>query len=531
MTEFNRNSFKEDDNNTLVSLVISVYVILVGVGLPLFVRDKYFDILIAKYYYYCACTITMFIILVVCLFIQCKNKDVFSKKRLTKSIFEKMTFTDYSVLVFYLISVISTITSDYMYESFWGNEGRFTGLFLITWYVLSYFCISRFWKISIRSIDFMIVSGIMVCIFGITDYFKLDVFNFKAPMVENQRNIFTSTIGNINTYTAYVGIIVALSVVLFSTAKELKKILFYFTSMVISFCALIMGVSDNAYLSLGALFAFLPIYLFKDSEGIKRYLAVLATFFSVIQGVGWINKYFGAYVIGIDSSFKLIIEFKRLEFLVIGLWIVVLGWYLIDYKRNIRCIAYNNKTRYLWLLFLLLAFSSIVYVLFDCNVMGNADRYGSLSSYLVFNDEWGTHRGFIWRNAMESYLNLPWWKKLVGYGPETFGILLLQKTTRNPYNELFDSAHNEYLHLLITVGFAGVISYLSFILGIIKRGIQFHINDPYVMAILFGIICYSFQAFVNLNLPIVAPVFWVLLGMASAKKTEKTDLLEDLKLG
>lgn len=523
MAEVNRNSFKEGDNNKLVSLVISAYVILVGVGLPLFVRDKYFDILVAKYYYYCACTIAMIIILVGCLFIQRKNIIFSSRKRLAKSIFEKMTFADCSVLVFYLVSILSTITSDYVYESFWGNEGRFTGLFLITWYVLSYFCISRFWKNSTISINLIIVSGIMVSIFGITDYFNLDIFNFKAPMVENQRNIFTSTIGNINTYTAYVGIIVALSVVLFSTAKELKKILFYFVSMVISFCALIMGVSDNAYLSLGALFAFLPIYLFKDSEGIKRYLAVLATFFSVIQGVGWINKYFGAHVIGIDSSFKLIIEFKRLDFLVIGLWIIVLVWYLIDYKRNIRCIAYNYKIRSFWLLFLLLAFSSIVYALYDCNVIGNADRYGSLESYLLFNDDWGTHRGFIWRNAMESYFNLPWWKKLVGYGPETFGILMLQKTARNPYNEIFDSAHNEYLHLLITVGFVGLLSYLSFMIGIIKRGIQLHNDNPYVMAIIFGIICYSIQAFVNLNLPIVTPVFWVLLGIVSAKKTEKTD--------
>ncbi len=520
MTDFKINISKEEENNEFISIILNIYIILIGVGLPLVFKDKYFDILIIKYYYYCGCTIAMLVMIICYFLIKCIKKENLPVKILFKNILKKLTWADYSILVFYAVAILSTITSDYLYEAFWGNEGRYTGLFLITWYVLSYFCISRFWKFRVRYIDMMISSGIVVCIFGITDYFKLDILKFKAPMIESQRNIFTSTIGNINTYTAYVGIIVAISVVLFSTAKELKKVLFYFISMVISLFALIMGVSDNAYLSLGALFALLPLYLFKDNQGIKRYLIVLATFFSVIQVIAWINKCFGNHVIGIDSSFNLIIGLKVFAFFAVGLWIFVLVWYLVDYHKNKKYVAYSNTLRYFWLLLLLLAFSGIIYVLFDCNVMGNADKYGSLKSYFLFNDDWGTHRGFIWRNAMECYLNLSWWKKLVGYGPETFGILMLQKTANNPYNEVFDSAHNEYLHLLTTVGIIGVLTYLSFVVGIVKRGIRLHISNPYIMAVLFGIVCYSIQAFVNLNLPIVTPVFWVLLGVASAKKIE-----------
>ncbi|WP_394523290.1 O-antigen ligase family protein [Lacrimispora sp. JR3] len=508
---------KEVSKNRFLSVLMCFYVILIGVGLPLVFRDKYFDILIVKYYYYCASTISILVITFVYFIYKLYKKDILIQKSLIKNIINNLTIADISVIVFYMVALISTFTSDYLYESFWGNEGRYTGLFLITWYVLSYFCVSRFWKFQPKYIDILIGTGILVCVFGITDYFQLDILKFKAPMLESQKDIFTSTIGNINTYTAYVGIIAAISAVLFSTAKEFRKMLFYFVSMIISFFALIMGVSDNAYLSLGALFAFLPLYLFKDNKGTRRYLTVLASFFSVIQVVGWINKYFAANVIGIDSSFKLIVGIKGFVFLPLVLWIVVLVWYLVDfYKRN-NYILYSNRPRYAWMFFLVLAFLGIIYALFDCNIMGNANKYGSLSSYLLFNDDWGTHRGYIWRNAIECYLNLSWWKRLVGYGPETFGILMLQKTTNNPYNEIFDSAHNEYLHLLITVGIVGMLSYLSFIVGVVKRGIRLYINDSYVMAVIFGIVCYSVQAFVNLNLPIVTPVFWILLGIVSAK--------------
>jgi hypothetical protein len=520
MAEFKENPNVEDKKKGFINFIIGVYVILIGVGLPLVFKNKYFDILTTKYYFYCICTISMLFIMFLYFVISWYKKKILISKSIIDIILSKLTWADCFVILFYVIALTSTITSDYVYESFWGNEGRFTGLFLMTGYVFSYFCISRLWKCNIRHIDLIVVSGILVSLFGITDYFNLDILKFKESIIDNQRDIFTSTIGNINTYTAYVGIIVAISTVLFSTAKELRKVIFYYICMLVSFFAIIMGVSDNAYLSLGALFAFLPLYLFKDSFGVKRYLAVLATFFSVIQVIGYINKYYSNNVIGIDSSFKLIINIKAFAIIAILLWIIVIVWTLIDFRKGEKNVTYSNKLRNIWNIMLVLIFSSVLYAIYDCNIAGNTGRYGSISSYLLFDDDWGTHRGFIWRNAMECYLNLSWWKKLVGFGPETFGILMLQKTANNAYNEVFDSAHNEYLHLLTTVGLLGMLSYIAFIIGVIARSVRIHTNKPYLMAVLFGVICYSVQAFVNLNLPIVTPVFWILLSIASAKSWE-----------
>lgn len=520
MTEFKKTE-NGDERNIFVNKLVGIYIILVCVGVPLVFHNKYFDILTTKYYYYCACTIIMIVILLFYFVINWHKKDRIFIKDILRQIILKLTFTDYLIILFYAVAILSTITSDYLYESFWGNEGRLTGLFLMTWYVLSYFCISKFWNFDIKYIDIIVLSGVVVCIFGITDYFNLDLLKFKAEVIDSQKYIFTSTIGNINTYTAYVGIIVAISTVLFTSVKKLYKILFYYICMVIGFIALLMGVSDNAFLSLGTLFAFLPLYLFRDKNGIKRYIIVIATFFSVIQFIGWINEEFGNLVLGIDSSFNILIGIKGFAFLTIILWFIVLLMYFIDFIKKKELILYGNTLRSLWLAMLFIIFILILYALYDCNKGGNVEKYGKLSTYLLFNDEWGTHRGYIWRNAMECYFNLSWWKKLVGFGPETFGILMLQKTANNPYKEVFDSAHNEYLHLLTTVGILGLISYVGFISGVIVRGIKYHINKPYVVAVLFGILCYSVQAFVNLNLPIVTPVFWVLLGMASAKRIKK----------
>ena len=214
---------KEDGDDNFLTLLTGIYVVLVGVGLPLVVKNKYFDILATKYYYYCACSITMFCIMAVYFIIHYNKMHISIDGGLKKKILAKLSLTDYFVILFYIIAILSTISSDYVYESFWGNEGRFTGLFLITLYVLSFFFVSKFLDFKAKYIDLIVASGIIVCLLGITDYFNLDILKFKAPMLAEQKDYFTSTIGNINTYTSYVGIIVVISAVLFATSIKIKK--------------------------------------------------------------------------------------------------------------------------------------------------------------------------------------------------------------------------------------------------------------------------------------------------------------------
>lgn len=506
------------ENKSFLSVLLGVYVVSIALGLPLVFRDHYFDILIFKYYYYCFCTIVM-LVLVLAYFATVKAKDILSSKSVCniRTIIRKLTFLDRCILIYWFIAVVSTVSSDYLYEAFWGNEGRFTGLFLITLYMLSYFCVSRFFIYKNWYLDLFLLAGVLVCLFGITDYFNMDILNFKVGMVPEQKDIFTSTIGNINTYTSYVGILTAISAVLFAKEERMKHKIFYYTCMIVSFFAIIMGVSDNAYLSLMALFGLLPLYLFNNRRGIQRYLIILATLLTVIQCICWINNKFNDTVIGIDSAFKVVISFKYLTFTLILLWIAILIWIIITTRTNTATKNFGSIIKFIWLAILGLGALVVTYILYDCNIAGNADKYSEFSNYFLFNDEWGTNRGYIWRNAIECYNKLSVWKKLIGYGPETFGILILRATANNKYHQLFDSAHNEYLHTLITVGVFGLTAYIVTILAFIKNSLKNIYRNYYLIAIAFGVICYSAQATVNLSLPIVSPLLWLFLGIGSTK--------------
>ncbi len=117
-------------NWTWPSVILGLFVAAVLIGLPIVYDNYYFNILDTKYYYYCGCVITMLVLLAVYAFFTAKPKTVLGSYK-GKRLFELFGITDLAVLAFALVGMISTLTSPYRYEAFWGNEGRFSGLFLI----------------------------------------------------------------------------------------------------------------------------------------------------------------------------------------------------------------------------------------------------------------------------------------------------------------------------------------------------------------------------------------------------------------
>lgn len=503
-----------NNKKTLENSIVDLFVVMVFCLFPLVVDNKYFNILPTKYYFYVGAVVLLAIPLLVVGLLDQKKIVRYIQGFSWRGFCKTKSVTDWALILFVLVAAVSTCISEYVSESFWGNEGRLTGLFLLSLYAVVYFCVTRFGKMKRWHLDILLIFGMLVCIFGITDYFDLDILKFKINISPEQYYMFTSTIGNINSYTVLVAMYTAVSAVLYATEKNIKKQIFYYLCTVVSLFAVIMGISDNAILSLGALYALLPFYLFGSDNGVRKYLVLLAGFFTVLKCISWINLLMGDQLYGIKSTFNILIEFNGLIWIVLGLWLIIGFWYLFMYmKKKETCIIKGKGLRYLWFGFLATIFIAVLYLFYDVNINGNIDKYGMLNNYLLFSDSWGTNRGYIWRNAIECFMEFPPIKKIFGYGPETFGIVLLEKTRSNMYRETYDAAHNEYLQYLITVGVAGLTAYMVHLISFIRYGIKNISKSPYIVACLFAVVCYSVQAFVNISIPIASPIMFLLLAL------------------
>ena len=159
------------------------------------------------------------------------------------------------------------------------------------------------------------------------------------------------------------------------------------------------------------------------------------------------------------------------------------------------------------------------YIMYDVNLGGNIQRYGALADYLEFNGSWGTNRGYVWQATWKAFGDLPFIKKLVGYGPDTFRMFALDFF----YDELaaatgqrFDNAHNEYLQYLVTIGWLGLLSYLLFLVSMGLQMVRGMVRNPCAAGLFVAVLCYLAQAVVNINLPIVTPMVWLLLSCGGA---------------
>lgn len=516
----NKSSFQEN-----AALIMGIFALVVLCVFPLVFHNYYFDILETKYQFYCAAAITMIVAMGAYglgsgkLFNALKSSNI-------KEICKALSFVDWAMLAFWFSNVLSWVFCfEWRWEAFWGTSGRYNGVFLMTIYMVVYFLVTRFFRFRQWYLDAFLAVGILVCLFGITDYFQMDILGFKVRMMDAQKSIYTSTLGNINTYTVYVGAVMVISMILFAQEKNQKRMLWYYCVMVISSFALIMGTSDNAYLTLAALFGLSPLYLFKTKKGVGRYLVSIATFFTVIQCIDWINAAYADTVWGIDSAFSLIAGMSFLPFLVIALWVLAGVFLAVIWKRGKDNTSeeMGKWLRYVWIGVIAVVLAAVVYVFVDANLAGNAERYGSISSYVVFNDDWGSARGYVWRRSIDLYttkFNLL--QQIFGYGSDTFKLLMqyyFDGRTSGDMIIIYDSAHNEYLHYLVTIGIVGAVSYILFMGSAVIRMVKTMKDRPEVVAVMFAIAAYMVQATVNINLPIAMPVILQLLAMGVSRRS------------
>lgn len=482
--------------------VVDIFVVLVLTGQMLVYDDFYFNIIETKYHYFCACVIGMLMLFALYGFF--RFSEAIRKKAALwppkawlcgRKLREVFSSTDALVILFTVIVIISTALSPSPLEAFWGNKGRHTGAFFLLLCTAVYFCISRCYRVKWWHMEMFLMAGMIMCLFGITDYFGMDLLHFKAEIDNGQYTMFTSFIGNVNTYTACVAMVMGMAGVLFAVCKNPVGILWYGACVTVAFVAIITGQSDNAYLALGAFFGFLPLYLFRSRRGFRRYVILAALFVSSMQYVAWTQAAYAGTVVPLSGMFGALTGCAGLKKLTVYLWLAVACLYAAElavylWKRWGKAAASHRVSAdvgtshasgrdggqkpagvgtfhasgrdggqkpaddgtasasslygsrkpvwyrcFVWGWWLLIAAAAVLiaYAVYDATIAGNGERYGVFRTYLEFNDKWGTSRGYIWRIAVEDYRKFPLAQKIFGYGPDTFGIVTLLNNKSEMY--------------------------------------------------------------------------------------------------
>ena len=142
--------------------------------------------------------------------------------------------------------------------------------------------------------------------------------------------------------------------------------------------------------------------------------------------------------------------------------------------------------------------------------------FGELHSILhgVVLDHFGSNRIHIWKDT----LNVAADNLFIGVGPDSLMHHLDIRFSR--YSEALeqliqsgvDNAHNEYLQLLVSFGLFGFIPFALLMLITLCRAIPQSRSEPCAL-LLPSMLCYMIQAFFNIGLCVIFPLFMILWAL------------------
>ena len=130
-------------------------------------------------------------------------------------------------------------------------------------------------------------------------------------------------------------------------------------------------------------------------------------------------------------------------------------------------------------------------------------------------DEFGSHRGQIWKRCWELFKQQPW----LGGGPGTGALrfdIQWYSDVRQAASSV-DNAHNVYLGYLVDIGVFGAAAYVAAVGLSLITWIKRRRKDALYPAVGAAFFAYAIQDFFGLGLILTEPMFWLIWGLLESR--------------
>lgn len=477
---------------------------------PIFMTDKLFNVRKDRLHYFVITTLVL-LFFILATYICGIDSDRRPKK------LAKLSVADISMLAFLVICTLSAIFSKYGIEAVTGSAGRDSGLILMAVYVLCFFLISRYLNCKTFLFNIFIITASLVNLLAVLNEFYVDPFGIFTLIKEEQQNTFITTIGNKNLFSSFVCVILPVIVILLIKSKDSASTAFYSIACGIAFMGLLVADSDSGYFGLGAFMLILLIYACGSAKRMFRYSLSVFSMLLSCKVLRLISMIFVDKMKELDSIPMTLIFDNKVYILIAASAAVTIGFCLLSHKFGD---THSPKwVRVIAIALVVACFLAVLLPFIYFTFIDTTTELGGLTKYLRLDDKWGTHRGYAWIRSVILFKNNGIKNMLIGCGPDTFGQIMKENYRDDMierHGSVFDSAHNEYLNYLVTVGILGLAAYVTAIASILIRGAKHCRKSVPLLVIIFVIISYCAQALFNLAQPITTPFLFLFLAMGES---------------
>lgn len=519
----------EDIISILIDVVVSIYMFLIIIELPLYFENGYEHIGSDKSYIFrqISFKIGIFAYVLLLMYIVAriveKRHDIIGLSKLKKLSPKNLSLTDMFVLIYAVGVIVSYICSAYKDEALIGaykwNMGTLSQLTLVS----VYFFISRFWKKHawIPALALPVSGGIFLL--GYINRFGIFPIDMKLYSPE-----FISTIGNINWYCGYVVTVLFAGIALWWLSGPLKKWqnIFLAVYTAAGFATLVTQGSDSGLFTL-ALILIVMFCLSSHRENMLKFGEIICILSVVCILTGFIGKY-----TPLKEAFEQnIVEYPLVKAMTGSLMTVIMTIVSFAFLAIIVLCGENKcfNAFFKWVRIAVCCAALIGIIGTIAFIAVNTAKGGSLTegmgsfaeSILYFTIDWGSGRGASFRAAVWSFAEQDFLHKLVGIGPDCMSAYVYgdgSERVLSVVTEKFGSlrltnAHSEWLTILINQGIIGFTSFAGMICSAVYRFIKKRDVNVIVAACGMGVLAYTLNNIFSFQTSVNTPTMFILLGV------------------
>lgn len=515
-----KNNSLEDLNDgsyNILRIFTQFYVAALLVVFPLYMEKKYLNMGDAKYHFFLAVSIVMLAFLLVFWVQRIFFNDKLDWRKYLRDVPRKLSATDWCVVTFGFVSVISCIFAHNMKYAVWGFPGWNMGVISQLIFVLIFLFVSRYFKWDTRIIEAAIVVGGIVYFIAVLQRFDLDIFGLY--MNKNSEGIyvklddmyiekFVSTLGQTSWYSSYAVLILPFGMYWYRVTKKMVTRCLTGVFIVLGAASLCTVNSDSAYIAIAVIMLVFFCYSFDSNEHMARFLEIVIMFFATFKLIGFLQECFPDRMIHLVSGDEKLTRFVNHSAAMLVILLLIIAIYIalrLEMKRS-KAIAGFDLRRFeiigeisVWVFIIAIwAVALLMILTTKRNLPESLARLYDVG-FLNFDINWGNYRGFNWRMAVGAYEMAGIKDKIIGVGPDSFA-WSMNAYFKDEVAEFWHGlqlacAHNEWLNMLVTEGVLGLISYLGiFVSSAYRLGKNVEKNAiaiPCLAAVL-AYVCYNF---------------------------------------
>ena len=407
---------------------------------------------------------------------------------------------------FVIACVLSCALTGFEEATLTGSEGRYCGLYFLLCCAIAYAVITAG---ALHGWGVCLLAGAVACVcsvLGVLNVLGVDPLGFYVGVQKSQRSLFVSTIGNVDFFGSYCSLLFPLCMgqTVFQKSRWQRWLFGVFSVC----CALGVAASrsDCAFAAMQLSCLALLALAGDRFEQMSRLLALWAVSLLALPVVEALLS-LSLFQIRLSGVMLLLCRARVPQ---MGAALCALGALVCaGMARRGRKAPGRRRLLRAILLGCLLVALLVLAAIFYFTVVDAQRDLGSAATFLRFDDEWGTRRGFVYRRALRAFAEYTPVQKLFGRGID------LTERILTPYFDnpkmlaygVFNDAHNQVLQFLLTSGLLGACSLVAFHLLSLRALWKRAEEDAVLCGAFASLFGYTLTALLSVSQPILLAVY------------------------